>query len=119
MSLAYDEWAAALREGDLLGVECADCGATYGTPFSVCNECGGRDLEAVDLPEEGEVYSETTITVPPVGFEGPYRVGIVQVGPARVTARVEGEAGIGDRVVFDGAMEADDGHPAPVFRAEE
>ncbi|MFC6835247.1 Zn-ribbon domain-containing OB-fold protein [Halomarina ordinaria] len=118
MSLSYDEWAASLREGTLLGVTCADCGTTYGTPFSVCNECGGRDLDATDLPEDGEVYSVTTVNVPPVGFEGPYQVALVQVGPARVTARIadDDEVDIGDGVVLDGAMEADDGHPAPVFR---
>jgi uncharacterized OB-fold protein len=117
MSLTHDEWADALRDGDLLGVTCTDCGATYGTPFVVCNECGGRDLEATELPADGEVYSETTIGVPPTGFEGPYQVGTVELDGARVTARLEGEVDIGDHVVFDGVLD-EDGETAPVFRAE-
>ncbi|WP_254534956.1 Zn-ribbon domain-containing OB-fold protein [Halomarina litorea] len=118
MSLTHEAWADALRDGDLLGVACADCGATYGTPFAVCNDCGGRDVETTDLPTEGEVYTETTIQVPPVDFEGPYQVGMVQVGSARVTARLEGDGEaveIGDRVVLDGVVESG-GEPAPVFR---
>lgn len=120
MTLTHEAWADALREGDLLGVTCADCGATYGTPFAVCNDCGGRDVETTDLPTEGEVYSETTVQVPPVGFEGPYQVGMVQLGSARVMARLESEdrVDIGDRVVLDGVVDSD-GNPAPVFRAEE
>ncbi|GAA0457037.1 OB-fold domain-containing protein [Halococcus dombrowskii] len=117
MSLTHDDWTAALEDGDLLGVRCGDCGATYGTPFAVCNDCGSRDLETTELPEEGEVYTETTVQVPPTGFEGPYQVGTVQLDGARVTARLEGDVEIGDRVVFDGAID-ESGEIAPVFRAE-
>jgi uncharacterized OB-fold protein len=116
MSLTHGEWTTALEEGDLLGVRCTDCGATYGTPFAVCNDCGGRALETTELQTEGKVYSETTIQVPPTGFEGPYQVGTVELDGARVTARLEGEVDIGDHVVFDGVLDADE--PAPVFRAE-
>lgn len=117
MSLTHEEWADALRDGDLLGVTCTDCGATYGTPFAVCNECGSRNMETTDLPTEGEVYSETTIQVSPIGFEGPYQVGTVQLDGARVTARLDDEVVIGDRVVFDGVLGAN-GDIAPVFRAK-
>lgn len=117
MSLTHAEWADALHDGDLLGVQCADCNAIYGTPFAVCNECGGRDMETTELPTEGEVYTETTVEVSPVGFEAPYQVGIVQLDGARVTGRLDGDVGIGDRVVFDGVLDSDD-EVAPVFVAE-
>ena len=115
--LSHAEWADALREGDLLGVTCADCGRTYATPFRVCDECESRDLETTTLPREGEVYSETTIKVAPRAFEAPYQVGMVAVDGAKVMARLEGEAAIGDRVVFDDVQEVD-GDTAPVFRVD-
>ena len=117
MSLSHAEWVDALRDGDLLGVRCPDCGTVYGTPFAVCNECGSRDVETTELPTEGEVYTETTVEVSPVGFEAPYQVGIIQLDGARVTGRLTGEVGIGDRVVLDGVLEAND-EVAPVFTAE-
>ena len=115
--LTHGEWADALREGDLLGVTCTDCGRSYATPFLVCDECSSRDLETTTLPREGEVYSETTVQVAPVDFEAPYQVGLVDVDGAKVMARLEGDAAIGDRVVFDDVQEVD-GDPSPVFRVD-
>lgn len=117
-ALTHEEWADALREGDLLGVACTDCGRTYATPFMVCDECESRDLERTALPREGVVYTETTVQVPPEQFEGPYQVGMVEVDGAKVMARLEGDADIGDRVVFDDVLE-ESGDPAPVFRVDE
>ena len=114
MSLTHQKWADALRDSDLLGVTCTDCGTTYGTPFKICNKCGGRDMETIELPTEGKVYSETTVQVPPAGFEGPYQVGTVELNGTRVMARLEGDVTIGDRVVFDGVLDAN-GEAAPVF----
>lgn len=104
MSLSHTEWAEALQNGDLLGVTCTGCETTYGTPFAVCNECGGLDMETIVLDTKGEVYAETTIEVPPKGFEGSYQVGIVQLDSARVMARLEGDVKIGDDVVFAGNL---------------
>ena len=116
--LAHREWVDALREGDLLGVVCTDCDRTYATPFAACDDCGSRDLERTTLPREGVVYTETTVQVPPEQFEGPYQVGLVEVDGAKLMARLEGDASIGDRVVFDDVLE-ESGDPAPVFRVEE
>lgn len=124
VSVGYEVWADALRSGRVLGVTCPNCGATYGTPISVCHDCGGRDLEPVDLPAEGTLYSVTRIEVAPTGFEGPYHIGIVQLGDARITARIEtgGEdivPQIEDPVVLSGVIETDEnGLPAPVFAVE-
>ncbi len=123
-SVGYEAWTDALRSGSVLGVSCADCGATYGTPVAVCHDCGSRDLEPVDLPTEGTLHSVTRINVAPVGFEGPYYVGIVQLGDARITARIERDGAdtapeIETPVVLSGVIEEDEnGLPAPVFTVE-
>ncbi|MFC5973001.1 Zn-ribbon domain-containing OB-fold protein [Halomarina salina] len=116
-ALTHEEWTDALREGDLLGVTCTDCERVYATPLFVCDDCGSRDLETTTLPREGEVYSETTIQVSPIDFDAPYQVGMVEVDGAKVMARLEGDAAIGDRVVFDDVQEVD-GDLAPVFRVD-
>lgn len=114
--LTYASWKRALREGVLLGQECADCGHATGAPKAACSRCGSRDLEAVELPTTGTVYSETTITVPPRQFtdDDAYQVAIVELDTARVMARIDGTAEIGDEVRLQGTLEADDA-PAPVF----
>ena len=119
MSLTHDEWTDALHDGDLLGQTCTDCETTYGTPVSVCHECGGRDLETTHLPRDGEIYSVTTIEVSPTGFDSPYHVGLVQLGDARITARIAGDEqpDIGTSVVFTDLLE-DDGYSVPVFSVE-
>lgn len=122
MSLTYDEWTDALSDGDLLGQTCSDCGATYGTPVSVCHDCSGRDLETMSLPRDGELHSVTKIEVSPIGFDSPYHVGLVQLGDARITARIaddeaESEPTIGAPVVLSDVMR-DDEYPVPVFSVE-
>lgn len=130
-SLSYDAWTDALREGELLGAACADCNEAFGTPVSVCHECGSRDLESIELPTDGELYSVTRINVPPVGFEGPYYIGIVELDGVRLMARIrndsdsdgttnESEPTIGTTVALSGVIEEDkEGLPAPVFSVTE
>lgn len=115
--LRYADWAAAVENGRLLGQECADCGHVAGAPTGACPRCSARDLSTVDLPTTGEVYSETTIDVSPVQFaEAGYQVAVVQLGEARVMARIDGgQVAIGDEVELSGVVDEDDGHPAPVF----
>lgn len=116
MSLTYDDWAEAVREGELVGLECDDCGNVTGTPKAACTDCGSRSLSRVTLPDEGTVYSETTVAVAPIGFDGGYKVGIVQVGDARVLGRLEEDAEIGDEVALSGVFEREgEDEPAPVF----
>jgi len=111
----YETWADALREGTLLGHACIDCGSVTATPKSACQECHSRQLEAVELPTEGTVYTETTIGVPPKGFEdGPIQVGVVALGETRLMGRLTGGAAIGDRVVLADVIEHE-GMPAAVF----
>lgn len=116
-ALDYAAWGAALREGRLLGLACG-CGHTNGTPTAACPHCGSRDLERVELPTQGTVHTETTIQVPPEGFEEQgYQVGLVVLGDATVMGRFAGETvAIGDEVRLAGIFDEDDGYPAPCFR---
>ncbi|WP_226008162.1 Zn-ribbon domain-containing OB-fold protein [Natrinema salinisoli] len=114
--LTYASWKRSLRDGVLLGQECRDCRHATAAPKAACAHCGSRELEAVELPTTGVVYSETTITVPPRQFsdDDPYQVAIVELDEARVMAHIDGSVEIGDEVRLQGSIEADD-EPAPLF----
>ncbi|WP_276261314.1 Zn-ribbon domain-containing OB-fold protein [Haloglomus litoreum] len=120
-TLGYHDWAAAVREGRLLGQACEECGHVSGVPSGACQECGARDLTTVELPTEGTVYSETTINVPPEQFEERgYQVAVVDLGDARGMVRIEGDhVDIGDEVALSGVIDTDDDHPAPTFEPAE
>lgn len=120
MSLTYDDWAEAAREGELVGLECDDCGNVTGTPKAACTECGSRSMSRITLPDEGTVYTETTVAVAPEGFDGGYKVGLVELGEtgARVLGRLDDDAEIGDLVELVDVFESD-GEPAPVFGTAE
>lgn len=112
--LTYRGWAAALRDGVLLGQHCTECGRATAAPKAACAHCGNRDPTVVQLPTEGEVYAETTVAVAPAGFDGPYQVALVSLGDVRLMARIDGEVAIGDAVELRDVVEVD-GQPAPVF----
>jgi len=111
----YREWRQHLWEDRvLLGQRCRDCGHATAAPKAACARCGARDLERIDLPTAGEVYARTRIEVAPADFAGPYEVGLVDLGDARVLARLDGEFEIGESVALVDVYEGDLG-PAPVF----
>lgn len=116
-ALTHAKWTEAVLDGELLGQHCQECGETQGTPKAACPHCGSTTLETVELPTAGEVYTETTINVPPTGIdERGYQVVIVQVGGARVTGRhVDQHVGIGDEVELSGFDEDEDGNVTPRF----
>jgi len=116
--LTGSEWMRAVRDGELLGQECGDCGRVQGTPKAACPHCGSPELATVDLPTEGVVYTETTVNVPPEGIdERGYQVAVVEVGDARVMGRlVEADVAIGDPVELAGFDEDDQGNATPRFQ---
>lgn len=117
--LSHAEWCEAVVDGRLFGQSCADCGAVQGTPKAACPHCGSLSLETVQLPAEGEVYTETTVNVPPSGIdERGYQVAVVDIGEARVMGRlVDQDVDIGDRVVLSGYDEDQEGNVTPRFEA--
>lgn len=118
--LTQDEWMNAVREGELLGQECSECGRVQGTPKAACPHCSSRDLQTVSLPTEGVVYTETTINVPPEGIdERGYQVAVVDLGDARVMGRlVEQDVDIGETVELAGFDEDEQGNATPRFKAK-
>ncbi|EFW91409.1 hypothetical protein ZOD2009_14921 [Haladaptatus paucihalophilus DX253] len=118
--LAYADWRDRLEDGELVGLECRSCGHVTATPKRACIDCGDRILDTCSLPTTGTVHSETTITVPPVGFEGPYQVGVIDLGETKLMGRIRGDEGveIGASVEFADTVELD-GMPAPVFEPVE
>ena len=117
--LTAREWASALAGGRLLGQRCADCDHHTAAPKAACARCGSRDLETVELPTEGTIYSVTTQNVTPAGFDAPYDVALIEVGEARVLGRLDAEGEIGDRVVLEGTVEGPGGDLAPLFAVRE
>lgn len=113
--LTDTDWARALREGTLLGQECPKCGHRSATLSAACVRCGSRDCVSVELPQEGEVHSVSTLNVAGSQFEAPFQVAIVTLeDDTRITARIDGTVEIGDPVTFQRVIERD-GRPAPVF----
>jgi uncharacterized OB-fold protein len=110
----YDAWRDHLTDGTLLGVQCDSCGHVSTTPKRLCPSCSSRELEGIELPARGTVYSETKINVPPEGFDGRYQVAVVDLGDARILGRIDGSIDIGDTVEFGDTIQ-ENGHPAPVF----
>lgn len=113
---SVERWRTALRDGRIEGQRCTDCDHHVATPKAACPDCGSRAIEPTTLPTTGEVHSVTDIAVPPAEFEGPYTVGIVDLGPARIMGRIEGDVRIGDSVALSGVLE--ETSVAPLFAPE-
>jgi len=85
--------------------KCKKCEKVFFPPRRVCSQCGTREFEKTQLPQEGKVETFTVIRVAPTGFsdEVPYAVGIVSLpGGIKVTAQIVDcdptRLTIGDRV---------------------
>jgi uncharacterized OB-fold protein len=114
--LTHSAWTSALEEDVLLGRECADCGYVTATPKAACTRCGCADAEVITLPTNGEVYTETTVFVPPEAFAdtGPFGVGLVDVGGARIMAELEEVTAIGVQVELLETVD-EEASPGPLF----
>ncbi|MBI3966944.1 MAG: OB-fold domain-containing protein [Chloroflexi bacterium] len=107
------EPAPALQDlAKLNGLLCGGCGQRYAAPAYYCERCGGTTLGPTELSSRGEVYSYTTIYVPPEGFEGeaPYDIAVIDLEDGvRATGRLgrvpDHPIDIGSRVEF---VRADD-----------
>lgn len=72
-----------------MATKCTICGQLNLPPREVCQECGSKDWEWIQLEGKGRLETYTTIHIPPAKFSdiAPYIVGIVRLneGP-RITA---------------------------------
>jgi uncharacterized OB-fold protein len=112
--LKHKGWTQALRAGVLLGQECEACGHVTGAPKAACARCGNDSVSPTQLPQRGEVFTETTVHVPPEQFDGTYQVGLVTLGDAMIMARLEDGTSIGAAVELEDTIEEDE-HPGPLF----
>lgn len=103
-SLTSAGFFEAFSEDRLVGGRCQDCDAVLLPPRPICNECGGSDVVAEDLPKKGTIVSHTNIhkTAPIFDDLAPLAVAIVELDssgrfPGRVEAPYD-EISIGDRV---------------------
>ncbi|WP_440767175.1 Zn-ribbon domain-containing OB-fold protein [Natronorubrum sp. DTA7] len=85
-----------LRGGQLTTTQCTDCEEIHFPPRIVCPECTSDDLEYVDLPHEGELFAFSEVRGGlPMGLsehDVPYVVGVVDLGPVRLSGRVDDAA---------------------------
>lgn len=84
-------WQLAERRYRLLGSRCTACGKTSVGPRNVCPACGSEDVETVQLPSTGTVYSYTVVHALPAEREryGPYIMAIVELEDGtRVTSEI-------------------------------
>jgi hypothetical protein len=77
--LTYERFKEALKEGQLLGLECQRCKNPILPPTMVCKGCGGRDLKVRPFSPEGVIRSFTVVRVAPEGFDAPYIVAMVEL----------------------------------------
>jgi uncharacterized protein len=89
--LTFVAWREALRKGQLLGLKCKDCGTYTCPPRMTCSECGGTNLDIVEMGRKAEIKSFTVCIGVPAGFTGPYVVAVADLeeGP-RLMGNVEG-----------------------------
>ncbi|SED90277.1 hypothetical protein/benzoylsuccinyl-CoA thiolase BbsA subunit [Beijerinckia sp. 28-YEA-48] len=63
----------------LKGGRCAACSALSFPRAAVCTECLSEEIEEYDLPQEGRLYSYSTIYQAPNGWNVPYVLGYVDL----------------------------------------
>lgn len=79
MKLRYVDICEELKNGRLVGLKCKNCDTVIFPPKSYCTECGGTELEKVEMTKSGILKSFTVIRVAPEGFTPPYIVALVEL----------------------------------------
>ena len=130
MVLTYAEYEEGLKAGKLLGLRCASCKNITCHPMPVCQWCGGRNLERMELSGEGELMTFTVIRIPPEGFEadapyipclvktkeGPCVVGRLDYDAERATQELMGKSvKMNGAYTHEGDKFSGGAHTCPVF----
>lgn len=93
-----------LKDKKLMTTKCKDCRNTYFPPRLFCPECFGKNVEWVELPREGEIFSFTT-QERALRFSHPEVIGFVEIkGIGRILTKIDGridELKIGRKVYLD------------------
>ena len=71
----------ALSDGRLISTHCRQCGRVSFPPKAHCRSCWSEDIEWIDLPSTGVLYSFTRVHVVPRAFlsDALYDIGIVDL----------------------------------------
>ncbi len=79
--LDFKKYSDALTKNRLLGLRCNECSQYTCPPKMTCQECGGLDLEIIQLSGKGEIRTFTQTFVAPQGreCEAPYTVVLVEL----------------------------------------
>ncbi|SEK44147.1 Zn-ribbon domain-containing OB-fold protein [Haloferax larsenii] len=117
----YDEWLAAIAEGDGYYLACPDGHGSL-PPRRSCPHCGSSELTEEPLSETGEIvtYSEVHVPAPTFADEAPYVTAIVSFGPVRLTGVLRdadpSAVDVGMEVTTDVGENATSGDRLLVFR---
>lgn len=89
-----------IEGGALVGIKCSECGTAAFPPQSVCPSCMSTNVDREVMPDEGEIYSLSTVHAAPKKWATPYTIGYVDLpNKVRVFTHLRGESlKIGDRV---------------------
>ncbi|ADT84283.1 Zn-ribbon domain-containing OB-fold protein [Thermococcus barophilus] len=74
-------WRHFKEKYRLVGSKCKKCGKIHFPPRQVCDECGSREMEEIQLSGRGKVISWTIVRNPPSGFEyyKPYPLALIEL----------------------------------------
>jgi uncharacterized OB-fold protein len=102
--MSVHDFREALKDSELLGCVCCECGKNMLPPRLVCCECGSTELEEHRFEGKGVIKTITIVRVPLTRFKElcPYGVGIIELdeGPM-ITGMIIGDLDkleIGDQV---------------------
>lgn len=128
--LTFKDYSKALTRGKLLGLKCKGCGNITTPPKMTCQECGGTDLEIVEVKKKGKIVTFTNVNVAPEGRqnevpyiialvrleEGPWIMGnMIDINPATATMDlIDKEVSVGFKV-FPGDKFSPGDQARPVF----
>jgi uncharacterized OB-fold protein len=128
--LTFKDYSKALTKGKLLGLKCKGCGNITVPPKMTCQECGGTDLDIVEVKKQGKIVTFTNVNVAPEGRqnevpyiialvkleEGPWIMGnLIDIDPATATMDlIDKEVSIGFKV-FPGDKFSPGDQARPVF----
>lgn len=112
------EYRENIKEGKLLGLKCKDCAQVTAPPMMVCQRCGSKEMDRIELKGAGELMTFTVLHVPPESFEpsfvfcmvklqeGPWIPARLDYDPAKAEEDVEKI--VGKEVKFKGAASIKD-----------
>ncbi len=115
-------WRRQNERYNLIGKRCIKCNSLYFPPREICLKCKTSKLENYKFKGTGEIITNTTIRVPPNGFElqSPYVVAIIQLdeGPRLTTQIVDcspEEVKIGQKVKLCFRKISEDGKAGAIY----